>query len=52
MSISGTAFFVSDLGFPSTLTGTMAPAHHTPWLDALDDSMATYLLDEAPDGGG
>jgi trimethylamine monooxygenase len=41
-----------NLGFPSTLTGTMAPAHHTPWLDALDDSMATYLLDEAPDGGG
>ena len=41
-----------DLGFTSTLTGTMAPAHHTPWLDALDDSMATYLLDEAPESGG
>ena len=41
-----------NLGFPSTLTGTVAPPHHTPWLEALDDSMATYLLDEAPEGGG
>ena len=41
-----------NLGFPSTLTGTVAPVHHTPWMEALDDSMATYLLDEAPEGGG
>ena len=29
--------------YPSVLTGTMAPVHHTPWIDALDDSMATFL---------
>jgi trimethylamine monooxygenase len=23
----------------------MAPPHHTPWLDALDDSMEAYLAD-------
>jgi len=27
----------------SLKTGTMAPIHHTPWLHALDDSMACYL---------
>jgi trimethylamine monooxygenase len=41
-----------DKGFQSTLTGTMAPVHHTPWMEAMDDSMATYLIDEAPEGGG
>ena len=41
-----------DKGFRSTLTGTMAPVHHTPWITAMDDSMETYLLDEAPEGGG
>ena len=41
-----------DKGFRSTLTSTMAPVHHTPWMKAMDDSMATYLLDEAPEGGG
>ena len=41
-----------NLGFPSTLTGTVAPSHHTPWMEAMDDSMETYLLDEAPEGGG
>ena len=41
-----------DKGFRSTLTGTMAPVHHTPWMEAMDDSMETYLLDEAPEGGG
>ncbi|RNE48674.1 NAD(P)-binding domain-containing protein [Corynebacterium alimapuense] len=29
--------------YPSVLTGTMAAQHHTEWLDALDDSLATYL---------
>lgn len=29
--------------YRSVMTGTMAPAHHTPWVDALDDSMAAYL---------
>jgi trimethylamine monooxygenase len=29
--------------FPSILTGNMAPAHHTPWMQALDDSMEAFL---------
>jgi trimethylamine monooxygenase len=29
--------------YRSVMTGTMQPTHHTPWVDALDDSMATYL---------
>lgn len=29
--------------YRSVITGTMAPLHHTPWKDALDDSMAAYL---------
>ena len=32
-----------DRSYPSTLTGTMAPVHHTPWLKALDDSLETFL---------
>ncbi len=32
-----------DNGYKSALTGTQAPAHHTPWKDALDDSMESYL---------
>ncbi len=32
-----------DNCYPSTLTGTMAPKHHTPWMQALDDSMAAFL---------
>lgn len=27
----------------SVMTGTVAPVHHTPWLQALDDSMECYL---------
>ncbi len=30
-------------GYKSVITGTMAPAHHTPWKDALDDSLEVYL---------
>jgi len=30
-------------GHTSPLTGTMAPAHHTPWNEALDDSLESYL---------
>ena len=41
-----------DWGLASTLTGTVAPVHRTPWVEALDDSMATYLLSQAPEGGG
>jgi trimethylamine monooxygenase len=32
-----------DFGHSSVLTGTMAPKHHTPWKDALDDSLEVYL---------
>jgi len=30
-------------GYVSPLTGTQAPPHHTPWKDALDDSLESYL---------
>jgi trimethylamine monooxygenase len=29
--------------YRSTLTGTLAPVHHTPWMDAMDDSLETFL---------
>jgi trimethylamine monooxygenase len=29
--------------FKSPCTGTMAPVHHTLWLEAMDDSMKTFL---------
>ncbi|MEE9588664.1 MAG: NAD(P)/FAD-dependent oxidoreductase [Hyphomicrobiaceae bacterium] len=29
--------------FKSPVTGTMAPTHHTQWLEAMDDSMAAFL---------
>ncbi|MEO1194195.1 MAG: NAD(P)/FAD-dependent oxidoreductase [Pseudomonadota bacterium] len=32
-----------DNGYRSVMTGTMAPKHHTPWVDCLDDSMKDYL---------
>ncbi|MXN17831.1 SidA/IucD/PvdA family monooxygenase [Pseudooceanicola sp. GBMRC 2024] len=32
-----------DNRYRSVITGTMAPVHHTPWKEALDDSMASYL---------
>ena len=32
-----------DNAYRSLITGTMAPEHHTPWKDALDDSMGVYL---------
>ena len=32
-----------DNGYVSPMTGTQAPAHHTKWKDALDDSMESYL---------
>jgi trimethylamine monooxygenase len=35
-----------DNCYPSTLTGTMAPKHHTPWMQALDDSMAAFLANK------
>jgi trimethylamine monooxygenase len=32
-----------DNCYASVMTGTMAPIHHTPWKDALDDSLEVYL---------
>jgi trimethylamine monooxygenase len=32
--------------FKSPCTGTMAPSHHTTWLEALDDSMKAFLGDK------
>ena len=32
-----------DNSYKSVMTGTMAPAHHTPWKDALDDTLESYL---------
>lgn len=32
-----------DHTYRSLITGTMAVPHHTPWLDALDDSLDAYL---------
>jgi trimethylamine monooxygenase len=34
--------------YRSVITGTMAPAHHTPWKDALDDSLESYLQSGKP----
>jgi len=35
-----------DNSYKSVITGTMAPAHHTPWKDAMDDSLESYLKNE------
>jgi trimethylamine monooxygenase len=32
-----------DKAFKSPCTGTMAPLHHTPWIEAMDDSMKAFL---------
>ena len=32
-----------DRGHRSAMTGTDAPVHHTPWVEAMDDSMEDYL---------
>ena len=32
-----------DNGYVSPMTGTLAPPHHTRWVDAMDDSMESYL---------
>ena len=32
-----------DKSFPSPVTGTVGSSHHTTWLEAMDDSMQTYL---------
>ncbi|ETX08488.1 MAG: potassium transporter [Candidatus Entotheonella gemina] len=35
-----------DQAFKSPCTGTQAPVPHTPWIEAMDDSMAAYLRTE------
>ena len=32
-----------DRSYPSTITGTVSPAHHTPWMKAMDDSLQTFM---------
>ncbi|MBQ0730328.1 MAG: NAD(P)/FAD-dependent oxidoreductase [Oleispira antarctica] len=32
--------------YRSTLTGTLAPVHHTRWMDAMDDSLETFLQED------
>jgi len=32
-----------DNAYRSLMTGTMAPLHHTPWLEAMDDSMQDFM---------
>lgn len=34
-----------NFSYRSLITGTQSPPHHTPWLEALDDSLETYLSD-------
>ena len=32
-----------DNSYVSVITGSMAPVHHTPWKDAMDDTLESYL---------
>ena len=32
-----------DNSFSSPVTGSIAPIHHTPWAEAMDDSMEIFL---------
>ncbi|WP_158773471.1 NAD(P)-binding domain-containing protein [Cobetia sp. L2A1] len=32
-----------DYSYRSLMTGTLAPKHHTPWLEAMDDSLEAFL---------
>ncbi len=32
-----------DRAYPSVITGTMSPVHHTKWMQALDDSLEAFL---------
>lgn len=38
-----------DKCYRSLITGTLATPHHTPWLEALDDSLSAYLADAPTD---
>ena len=33
-----------DNSYKSVITGSMAPMHHTPWKDAMDDTIESYLM--------
>ncbi len=35
-----------DKAFPSPCTGTKGTIHHTPWIEAMDDSMACFLAEK------
>lgn len=35
-----------DQSFHSIMTGNLSPKHHTPWLEALDDSLESYLSED------
>ena len=35
-----------DKSFSSPVTGSVGPSHHTTWLEAMDDSMKTYLANK------
>ncbi len=32
-----------DRSYPSTITGTMSPTHHTVWMEAMDDSLEAFM---------
>ena len=32
--------------YRSVLTGTLAPPHHTPWMEAMDDSLEAFLAED------
>ena len=36
-----------DNAYRSLITGTMSPKHHTPWVEAKDDSLQSYLRTES-----
>ena len=35
-----------DNAYRSLITGNQSPKHHTPWVDAMDDSLESYLENE------
>jgi trimethylamine monooxygenase len=35
-----------DRSYASVITGTVSPQHHTPWMQARDDSMEAFLANE------
>jgi trimethylamine monooxygenase len=39
-----------DKSFSSAVTGVASPVHHTPWWEAFDDTMTTFMGDGS-DGG-